>query len=289
MDSRPSLRLPIAQPLDLAATLESGQAFRWYRRGEWHYSVIGENLVALRQGLSHLELRSSPSPPEQVEAPLRGYLRLDDDLEAIYARIGTDPVMRRAIATYRGLRLLRQDPWECLVSFICSANSNIPRISATIQTLAQEYGQPLSLGEYVDYTFPTPEMLAEAGETGLRALKMGFRAKYVARAAERVALGEVKLEHLRHLPYQEAKDVLMSLSGVGDKVADCVLLFSLDKLDALPVDRWVRRAVEGWYLEGARLNYKALRTWAVERWGTDAGYAQQYLFHAMRLEGREVV
>ncbi|MBF8266769.1 MAG: nth [Dehalococcoidia bacterium] len=281
------MRLPISQPLDLAATLESGQAFRWRRQGEWHYGVVGENLVALKQGLSHLEVRSSPSSPEHMETPLRNYLRLDDDLEAIYSRIGTDPVMRRAIASYRGLRLLRQDPWECLVSFICSANSNIPRISATVQALAQGYGQPLSLGDYVDYTFPTPERLAEAGEAALRALKLGFRAKYVAQVAERVARGEVRLEPLRSLPYQEAREALTSLPGVGDKVADCVLLFSLDKLEAFPVDRWVRRAVEESYLDGAKLSYKALRAWALERWGTDAGYAQQYLFHAMRLQGRE--
>ena len=225
-------------------------------------------------------------PPEQIESSLGHYLRMDDDLEAIYSCIDTDPRMHGAIAEYRGLRLLRQDPWECLVSFICSANSNIPRISATMESLAQNYGQPLTLGDYVDYSFPSPDKLAEAGEAALRDLKLGFRAKYVAKAAERVALGEVKLEPLRYLPYQEAKDVLTSLPGVGDKVADCVLLFSLDKLDACPIDRWVRRAMEEWYLDGAKLNYKSIRAWSLEKWGGYAGYAQQYLFHQKRLLGQ---
>ncbi|MFH1560633.1 MAG: DNA glycosylase [Chloroflexota bacterium] len=286
MDNGHSLSLTISQPLDLASILESGQAFRWRRRGKWYYGVIQDSLVALKQDGFRLEVRSSTLPPQWIESTVRDYLRLDDDLEAVYSCIDTDPRMHGAIAEYRGLRLLRQEPWECLVSFICSANSNIPRISTTMEALAQSYGRPLRLDDYVDYSFPSPEKLAEAGEAALRDLKLGFRAKYVAQAAERMALGEVKLEHLRHLPYQEAKDVLTSLPGVGDKVADCVLLFSLDKLDAFPIDRWVQRAVEGWYLDNAKLNYKGIRAWALERWGGYAGYAQQYLFHAMRLEGK---
>jgi N-glycosylase/DNA lyase len=277
----------MTQPLDLASTLDSGQAFRWRRQGEWHYGVIGENLVALRQTPSHLELRSSPSPPEQVEATLRDYLRLDDDLEAIYSRIGTDRIMLQAIAKYSGLRILRQEPWECLVSFICSANSNIPRISATMHAVAEKYGRPLKLGDYAGYTFPTPEKLAEVGEMPLRALKMGFRAKYVAQVAERIVRGEPSLEALRKLPVREARELLISLPGVGEKVADCVLLFSLEKMEAFPVDRWVRRAMEEWYLDCAKRNYNALREWALQRWGTDAGYAQQYLFHRIRLQGLE--
>ena len=286
MDSGHSLSLTIAQPLDLASTLESGQAFRWSRQGGWYYGAVQDNLVALKQDGFLLDVRSAPSSPEQIESSLRDYLRLDDDLEDIYSSIDTDPRMHEAIAEYRGLRILRQDPWECLVSFICSANSNIPRISATMVSLAQNYGRPLKLGDYVDYSFPSPEKLAEAGEAALRDLKLGFRAKYVAQAAERVASGVVKLEPLRHLPYQEAKEVLMSLAGVGDKVADCALLFSLDKLDACPIDRWVRRAMEEWYLDGERLNYRDIRAWSLEKWGGYAGYAQQYLFHQKRLLGK---
>jgi N-glycosylase/DNA lyase len=286
MDSGPSLNFTITQPLDLASTLESGQAFRWRRHGAWYYGVIQDVLVALKQDGSRLDVHCRRLPPEQIESLLHDYLRLDDDLEDIYTQIDTDPRMHEAIAGYRGLRILRQDPWECLVGFICSANSNIPRISATMVSLAQNYGQSLTLDDYVDYSFPTAEKLAEAGEEALRNLKLGFRAKYVAQAAEKVARGEVKLEPLRRLPYQEAKEVLTSLAGVGDKVADCVLLFSLDKLDACPIDRWVRRAMEDWYLDGAKLNYKDIRVWSLEKWGEYAGYAQQYLFHQKRLQGK---
>jgi len=282
MDSKNSLILDTCQPLDLANTLESGQTFRWQRRGDWYYGTIHNNLLALKQNGTRLEVRSS-SPTKQIEATLRDYLRLDDNLEAIYSHIDTDPRIHSAIAEYRGLRILRQDPWECLVGFICSANSNIPRISSGMVAIAKNYGIPLELDGYTDYSFPTPQKLAEAGEPALRDLKLGFRAKYVAKAAERLAEGEIKLEPLRHIPYQEAKDVLTSILGVGEKVADCVLLFSLDKMDACPIDRWVRRAMEEWYLDGEILNYKGIRSLSLEKWGAYAGYAQQYLFHQKRL------
>lgn len=279
-----ALRLTITQPIDLSSTLESGQAFRWVRRGFWHYGFIQETLVALRQDNNQIYLRSSSSsPPEQIKAALRKYLRLDDNIESIYLRIDTDPYMHEAIAKYHGLRILRQDPWECLVSFICSANSNIPRISATMRSICEAYGQQQNIGNHIDYSFPSPKILADAGEYALRELKMGFRAKYVARAAERIASGDIQLEPLRLLPYQQAKETLMSLAGVGDKVADCVLLFSLDKLDACPIDRWVRRAIEDWYIHGAMRTYSDIRAWSLDQWGEYAGYAQQYLFHSKRL------
>ena len=281
-----SLSIHVPAPLDLVLTLDSGQAFRWHHDGEWSYGVIQGTLVGLKQQGARLEVRSSLNDPERAEAKLRDYLRLDDDLETICAAINTDPYIAWSIDCYPGLRVLRQDPWECLVSFICSANSNIPRIRWTMNSIAREYGDPLELDGHTHHLFPTPEALAEAGETNLRALKMGFRAKYVAEAAEKVAAGVVNLWPLREASYEEAKETLMSLNGVGEKVADCVLLFSLDKMSAFPIDRWIRRAMEEWYLDGAKLNYKNGRIWSVERWGENAGYANQYLFQLKRLEDK---
>ena len=286
MDSEYTISFTVDQPLDLAGTLDGGQAFRWHPRDGWRYGVLQDTPVALRQDGPRVEMRASSTSPELMEAALRDYLRLDDDLEDIYSRIDTDARMHEAIAAYRGLRILRQDPWECLVSFICSANSNIPRISTNMMSIAESFGEPLELDGYVCHSFPTAQRLAQAGEATLRELKLGFRAKYVAQAAERVALGELELGPLRTAPYQEAKDALTSLPGVGDKVADCVLLFSLDKLDACPIDRWIRRALEDWYLDGLKLNYKNLRAWSLEKWGAYGGYAQQYLFQLIRLSGK---
>ena len=282
MDSQVSLTIELRQPFDLASSLEGGQAFRWREHGDWRYGVVSGRLVALRQDGEELHVRAA-SEPEAVAADVRDYLRIDDDIEAVYSRIAKDDRMAGSIAAYRGMHILRQDPWECLVAFICSANSSIPRISDNMNTIAETMGEPLRLDDHVDFTFPSPQRLAEAGEQALRGLRLGFRAKYVARAAELAARGDLDVASLRRVTYGEAKDVLTALPGVGEKVADCVLLFSLDKPNAFPVDRWIRRAVEEWYLDGAKLNYNAMREWSWDRWGDDAGYANQYLFQLRRL------
>jgi len=273
------------QPLDLAASLESGQAFRWRRHGQWFVGVIFDNIVQVRQTLFGVEFHSAPMVEEAMAPLLRHYLGLNDDLEAIYRHIVKDHHVADMVARYRGLRILHQEPWECLVAFICSANSNIPRISANVEAVAGHLGQPVSLNGYTRHTFPPPGRVAEAGEFSLRLLGLGFRAKYVAQAALMVAEGRISLEVLRDLPYDEAKERLMEVPGVGEKVADCVLLFSLDKLEAFPVDRWVQRAVEEWYFGGRELKEREVRQWARDYFGPYAGYAQQYLFHGRRLEG----
>ena len=276
--------IPIEQPFNLTHTLECGQAFRWRREGDWYYGVIYGNILKIRQTLLGVEFESYPLPEEEIVNRLIYYLRLDDDLPDIYAKIGKDDRMRRAITQFYGLRLLRQEPWECLASFICSISSNIPRISECIESLCRKMGDPLEMDGHVRYSFPTPERVMELGETGLRIIGWGFRAPYLAGTAERIGRGIYDLDGLRELTYDDAKKDLMSLRGVGDKVADCVLLFSLEKLDSFPVDRWVRRAVEEWYAIGENPSYDAIRTWALDYFGGHAGYAQQYLFHRRRLE-----
>ncbi|MBI4299473.1 MAG: DNA-3-methyladenine glycosylase 2 family protein, partial [Chloroflexi bacterium] len=278
--------IPLDKPLDLASTLESGQAHRWQREGQWYYAVIFNNLVQIRQDPLGLEFYCSPESEERLSPLLKDYLRLEDNLDEIYRQIGKDQHIAQAIAKYRGMRLLRQDPWECLISFICSANSNIPRIAATMEIISEHLGHPLTLNDHIRYTFPTPHSLAEAGEQRLRELRLGFRAKYVAHAAKVVAEGRVDLLALRKVPYKEAKEVLMSFPGIGEKVADCVLAFSLDKMEAFPIDRWVRRALAEWYLDDKRLSYPKLQEWAVEYFGHYASYAQQYLFHERRLQDK---
>ncbi len=277
--------IPLDQPLNLVHTFECGQAFRWKRVGEWYYGLAFGNIFAIRQGLLGLEFRSYPEPEEDVAYRIKYYLRLDDDLPAIYDRISIDERMSSAIAQFSGLRLIRQDPWECLLSFICSINSNIARISASVESLSEKLGERLEMDDQVIYTFPTPRQVAGLGEMGLRLLGMGFRAKYMAETARILTEDGYDLDGLREASYQDAKAELMTLPGVGDKVADCVLLFSLDKLEAFPVDRWVRRAVEDWYLNGESRSYDAIRQWSLDTFGHYGGYAQQYMFHRRRLDG----
>ena len=206
------------------------------------------------------------------------YLRLDDDLPEIYRIIGRDERMRHAIAQYFGLRLLRQEPWECLISFICSISSNIPRISESIESLSRKMGDRLEMDGHVRFSFPGPEKVMELGETGLRLMGMGFRAPYLADTADRIGRGVYDLDGLRELNYDDAKKDLRPCSGLGDKVADCRALFSLEKLDSFPIDRWGPES--GWRVVFRRETRPTtpLRTWALEYFGEHAGYAQQYLF-----------
>jgi N-glycosylase/DNA lyase len=296
------MELSISQPFDLASSVLSGQAHRWRpdQSGDgWHWGVIQGNLIKIRQLAGHItghfpdsvEVYSSPTlEPEQMKRLLSSYFRLNDDVEAIYCDISGDSRVATMVDRYRGLRLLRIDPWECLISFICSANSNLARIQANMEAMSESFGQPLALDGHVRHTFPTPEQLAKAGEAALRALGLGFRSPYVAQAAVAVASGELHLEPLRKLPYPEAKERLMELPGVGPKIADCVLLHSLDKLEAFPIDVWVRRALSEWYFSSGDSGQaqkpppdKAMLEWALEHFGPYAGYAELYLFHGRRM------
>ena len=279
------MNITVQQPFDLSASLESGQVFRWQRLGSWYSGVIHGNLVKIRQDDLGLEFYSWPVNEEVFVPHLSNYFRLDDKFHLILKEINKDRFMARLISRYHGLRLLRQETWECLVAFICSASSNIPRISSTMKMIASNFGQPLTFKEHTQYTFPAAEKLAEIGESSLRSLGLGFRAKYVFGAASLVAENRINLRVLRELPYEESKEMLMGLTGVGHKIADCVLLFSLDKLEAFPIDRWVQRAVEEWYFDSKKLRINDIRKWASDYFGSYAGYAQQYLFHGRRLEG----
>ena len=270
------------QPLNLALTLESGQAFRWHLHGDaWSGFIAGE-LVTLERVQDGIEVRCNVGAAAGIGDAVHRYFRLDDDLSAIYEHLCQDERLAEAIRQHWGLRILRQEPWECLIAFICSTNSNIPRIAGIQESLANTLGETHSLGDIRRKGFPTPASLAAAGETKLRELGLGYRARYVAKTAEIVASGGINLEVLREASYDDAKAALLTLPGVGEKVADCVLLFALDKLEAAPIDRWVRRAFEEWYLGGEQLPYKALLSWARETFGAYAGYAQQYLFYRRR-------
>ena len=279
------MRLDTDQPLDLASSLESGQAHRWRREGDYYTGVVRGNFIKIHQHNGHVEFRSEPWPESSVVPMLQSYFRLDDDLCAIYDEITQDPRVATMVARYPGLRLLRLEPWECFVAFICSANSNIPRIHQVLERMSESYGTPIELDGQVRHSFPTPAQLAEAGEMELRRLGLGFRAPYVAQGAELVADGRLDLDDLVHAPYAEAKCKLMECKGIGPKIADCIAVFSLDKLEAFPIDVWVRRALGEWYFPDQKPPPdRVLLEWAQDYFGRYCGYAQQYLFHGRRLE-----
>ena len=196
--------------------------------------------------------------------------------------------MRAAVAACRGLRLLRQDPWECLASFILSSTKQIVQIRQVISLLCERYGESVAAlpGHGPAWGFPSPARLAGVSEAELRACKMGFRAPYLLATARRIAERQFDLARLSRLPLAEARCELAATAGVGRKIADCVLLFAYGFPSAFPVDVWVMKALRELYFPRRRVTLRRLHQFAETHFGPNAGYAQQYLFHYMRVHAR---
>ena len=267
---------------DLAATLASGQAFRWQRQDQWWAGVIGHYWVRLHAGPSAITAETAHPVPDWNW--LIHYLQLHLDLREVVRSFPDDEPMRAAVEMCRGLRLLRQDPWECLASFILSSSKQIVQIRQITTLLCGRYGEPLGTapGWPAAFTFPSPARLARVTESDLRACKMGFRAPYLLATAGVIAGGQFNLDRLHELPIELARAELMKLPGVGRKIADCVLLFAYGFESAFPVDVWVMKALRQLYFPRRRVNLTRLHRFAATHFGPRAGYAQQYLFHFMR-------
>jgi len=278
---------------DLQSTVESGQSYLWWRAdgddydgtygGEgWYLTTTratGEPaVVRVRQHEGHLEWESNAD----AGSVLVRRLRLDDDLVHIRERSPTDAVIDAAYDTYWGMRIVRDPPFGSLISFICSAQMRVSRIHAMQQSLRAAFGTPIEFDGETYHAYPTPEQLAAATEAQLRELSLGYRAPYVQRTAEMVAEGERPAEATEH-PYEEAREWLTRYVGVGDKVADCVLLFSLGYLEAVPLDTWMQTVIEEYYPDCDRGSYAPTSRALRDRLGGEyAGYTQTYLFHYLR-------
>jgi len=271
---------------DLASTLASGQAFRWQLRPEGWVGVIGENWVRLSQLGNQLAAEfAHPTDAESLQRRIANYLRLDDPMDLILESFPKDPPMQAALAACRGLRLLRQDPWECLAGFICSSTKQIVQIRQIVALLCDRFGRPVDTppGEASISAFPTVKAIAATSETALRDCKLGFRAPYLLGTARRIADGTLLLQHLEALDTNEARNALMLCPGVGRKIADCVLLFAYGRQDAFPVDVWVQKALHQLYFPKARrITLQRLQQFSQSHFGPYGGFAQQYLFHYVR-------
>lgn len=271
-------RLPITGPLDLDLTLSCGQAFRWTREGDAWTGVVGgaECRVSAVDGrLVVVTAGVDPGAPA-----LARYFRLGED-PSIHLESAAELRALPGLSTLLGLRLLRQDPWETLASFICSAAANVRKISTCVEGMSAAWGEPIEGSGR--RAFPAPERLAGATEKELRRHGLGFRAPLLLATARRIARGDWEWESLRRAPIGEARAALTALPGVGPKIADCALLFGLDRLDTYPVDRWIRRAT----LELSsrrRATDAELERWSL-RFGPGRGYLQQLIFHLRRTGG----
>jgi N-glycosylase/DNA lyase len=276
-----SITFPI-RDYDLVATLESGQAFRWKCvDGGWN-GVIGNRWVRLRA--DEFSITAETAAPVADWHWLTNYLQMELDLSVVVATFPSDEPIRAAVTACRGLRLLRQDPWECLASFILSSTKQIVQIRQIVALLCERFGEPIpAAAQYGPaFAFPSAARLARVTESDLRACKMGFRAPYLLETARLVAEGKIDLERLRQVSVEIARGELMNLPGVGRKIADCVLLFAYGFQSAFPVDVWVIKALQKLYFPRRRASAKRLRHFSETHFGPNAGYAQQYLFHYMR-------
>jgi N-glycosylase/DNA lyase len=269
---------------DLAATLGCGQAFRWQPRNEAWVGVIEHHWVRLHQGGGYINAETAG--PVANWDWLTRYLQSNMDLGAVLATFPDDQPMRSAVGACRGLRLLRQDPWECLASFILSSTKQIVQIQQIISLLSERYGDPVPVpdGEPPAFAFPSPARLASTSEAELRDCKMGFRAPYLLATAQAIAGGHFDLERLRIMSVAEARAELLTLPGVGPKIADCVLLFAYGFQAAFPIDVWVMKALRQLYFPRRQPSPLRLQRFTETYFGCNAGYAQQYLFHYMRTQ-----
>ena len=276
----PTLVLPADQPFSLDSTLACGQAFRWDRaENGWWYGVVSGNAVRIRQ--EGLRLSYEGVSREFV----RDYFSLDSDLTAIFELIDRDPFIHSAITRCRGLRIVRQPPWECLISYTIATNSNIPTIRRRIAAVAERFGRAIRFEGRTFYSFPEPGDISCGNEGELSCCRLGYRQPFVFRNACGIPDREAWEKTLSALPYEETREELMKCTGIGPKAADCISLFAFQKYESFPVDVWIRRIMGDHYpvptdpgKSLSKKEYDTIRRFGREYFGEYCGYAQEYLF-----------
>jgi N-glycosylase/DNA lyase len=277
METENSLNLD--QPFDLDLSIQSGQIFHYFP-SEPGYIIPtqGQTFQIWQKGKTlHWHVLHGETHPEFIQS----YFRLDDNLPDIFSHWENDNFLQTVFHKYSGLRLLRQDPWECMLGFITSIASNIPRIRNNLLFLSETYGSAVSCEGTTLHYLPTPLQLGLATLDDLYSAGLGFRSKFFHETIPLLTRG-LDLHALKNLTYVEAKSKLTKLHGIGEKVADCVLLFSLDHLQAFPVDTWIVKILREKYFSNISSNPSKLAAAAREQFGKFGGYAQQYLYHYAR-------
>ena len=264
---------------DLFHTFDCGQCFRWnYESGGFSGVAMGHYLNILKKD-GKFVLKNTDL--ETFNKVWRNYFDFDRDYSLIKAELSKDAVLKKAISFGGGIRILSQDAFECLISFIISASNNIPRIKKIVELLCENFGEKFSANGTVYYKFPTAEVLSSLSLDDLQVIRAGFRDKYILSAARAVTSGQLDLDALKKSDFEYAKSQLLRLSGVGEKVASCILLFGLGKSEGFPVDVWVKRIMEYCYFDGEQTK-EAISEFASKKFGNLGGFAQQYLFYWAR-------
>ena len=281
-------------------TFESGQVFRWRKsEDDRHWTgIVSGNVISVNELRANVlsKTETGTTSVTRCAETIHEYFSERENLNEIISTFPKDELLTKATKKYSGLRLLTQDPWECLISFVCSINSNIPSIKFKIENLCRTFGEKIAADTIQEaYSFPTPISLARAEKSQLIECKVGFRWKYIQHIAKKVESGELDLQYIRKLPYEKARAELISSEshitfGVGPKVADCVMLFSMSKSEAFPMDVWMNRCISQYYFElvqdlfpNGKISFSGSRYFEAgnimrRHFGKYAGYAQQYLY-----------
>ena len=273
--------------INVEYTINSGQVFLWQKFGKKWYGINGDDVLSVD--------KNTPSEVRSYQKNDYDLFRNSDNVEKILKTMSKDAILNDAIKKFSGLRLMRQDPFQCYISFIVSSNSSIQNIRLTLQKIAKKFGNKVTFDKMEFYTFPTPQRLAAAQKPELLSCGLGYRAKFVKNAALTIKENQIDFDFLKKTDYDTAKSSLLGVDGIGNKVADCILLFSLDKLESFPLDRWIIRSLKNYYgdrfsFEGKTLTdkkYRLLHEQLVDYFGPYAGYCQQFLFKMVRDSNRK--
>lgn len=266
--------------IDIDNSINSGQVFLWKKIKKNWYGIDGQNILKINQG----------GKIESIQNTKTDFFRKNDDIQKIIKSISKDKTVKKAISQYEGLRLFNQDPFQCMISFIISSNSNIQKIKNSLEKISKKFGTKLVVQNEEFYLFPKPEKIAKASINEIKTCGVGYRAPFIKEAAKMVTSKKINFEYLKNSDYNETKRNLRLIPGVGNKVADCIMLFSLNKLDAFPLDTWMIKILEKYYSNEFHIEtktitekqYEILHKKIVDYFGPYCGYAQQFLFKMER-------
>ena len=266
--------------INVENSINSGQVFLWRKNNNFWYGINGQDILKI----------SKSGNVKSYQNTKTDFFRKRDNIEKIIKSISKDNITKKAVKQYLGLRILEQDPFQCLISFIVSSNSNIQKIKSSLEKISKKFGDRVEFENQEFFLFPKSEKLAKASINEIKSCGVGYRAKFIKDASITTFLKKIDFEHLKKSNYQNAKKEICKIPGVGNKVADCVLLFSLNKLESFPLDRWMIRILEKYYSNKFQIEtktitekqYEILHEKIVNHFGPYAGYAQQFLFKMER-------
>ena len=266
--------------IDIDNSINSGQVFLWKKDGSDWYGINGQDILKINKNAVIKSIQNSKTD----------FFRKNDNMQEIIKSISKDKTVKEAIKQYEGLRIFKQDPFQCMISFIISSNSNIQKIKNSLEKITKKFGVKVEIQNKEFFLFPKPEKLAKASIEEIKKCGVGYRAPFIKQAAEMVFSKKIDFKYLEKLDYKEAKKNICLIPGVGNKVADCILLFSLNKLEAFPLDTWMIKISEKYYSNEFKIEtktitqkqYEILHEKIVTYFGPYCGYAQQFLFKMER-------